>query len=144
MKVFKYAALFLALHSLPAFADAIEIGCPNVDKIKQGDIYPWIPEYIDSQQYVSAVDFTKFQTHLKKFEKARWDTSYYEKAHCFYSGDDSILNTIVIALDAFEPLPSPHWQWITDKSAECHSSLSTQCMVFAYVQIDPNEKRRDH
>ncbi len=123
--------LFLIFLSSFAFADPVEVACPDVNAIKQGRLYSWLPEYIEGQELVSIEDFKKFQTHVATFEKARWDAYYLETAHCFYSGNDAVLGKIVLAMDAYEPLTTSKWQWITKNSAECNSSEAADCVFVA-------------
>lgn len=76
----------------------------------------------------SAEDIEKFKKNVTEFNIARWDRDYLESAHCFYSGNDSIVDKIIFAQDAWGPEDNARWTWVKYKSkAECYSMNSMNC-----------------
>lgn len=107
---------------------AMTISCPTVSDIKNGEFKNWLPLYIDGEELASLHDVAQFQKYVTQFAIAKWNTSYLESAHCFYSGDGAIVNQIVLAQDAWRPVNDTHWSWIKiNKIAECSSTQSFEC-----------------
>lgn len=102
--------------------------CPTVEEIKKGNLGIWLPLYQDNEELASSSDTLLFESHVEKFDVARWSYDYAESGHCFYKGSDPILKQIVLAQDAWRPLENQYWTWIKpNKFAECHSDNASDC-----------------
>ena len=126
MKKSKYFILLL-LQCTMVFADPIKTFCPDPAEIKNNSLYPWLPIYKENEELASDNDMKKFKEHIQKFAIARWDVKYLETAHCFYTGDDPIVDKIILAADAWRPLVSTNWNWLSDKIAECRTLEERGC-----------------
>lgn len=110
-----------------AFASPTII-CPTIAEIKSGNYVPWLPLYINGEELISAVDEELFKKHVTGFFVAKWDISYLENGHCFYKGDDPIVEKVIFAQDAWQPVTNDHWNWtIQKKLAECYSEQTDSC-----------------
>lgn len=88
------------------------IFCPSVAEIKQHQFHTWLPLYKEGEELASAHDVATFMQSVRQFVTARWDKSYLESGHCFYQGNDPIIEKIIFAHDAFRPKMNFNWQWI--------------------------------
>src|SRR5690242_20464554 len=112
MNLFKLLILFFIFICRCSWADPIDIFCPTPAEIREGDFHSWLPLYKEGEELASNIDVIKFRSHVQKFEFARWDTTYLESAHCFYSGDDGILEKITFARDSWRPFSTENWNWV--------------------------------
>lgn len=120
--------LGLLFISVQAISQAHFVACPTVEKIKQEQLSDWLPLYKEGEELVSNNDLSLFKQHITHFDIAKWSTSYLESAHCFYRGQDPVVDRIVLAQDAWKPLVNGYWAWsVPYLLAECHSKTSEQC-----------------
>lgn len=129
--MFKQKILFFIL-SFSTFSTAIAkndmIICPTVDAIRQGQFNSWQPLYKDGEELASSKDVDKFKANVLSFDVAKWSTEYLESAHCFYRGKDPIVDRIVFAQDAWQPIVNNYWSWLIPyKFAECRSTNLKDC-----------------
>lgn len=106
---------------LTAYASPI-IFCPTIDEIKNEHYSPWLPLYIDREELASTNDVEKFKANVTSFSVAKWDKSYLENGHCFYKGNDPIMDKIIFAQDAWQPVTNSYWSWLDAKKlAACYA-----------------------
>lgn len=126
MNLFRFFILSILTCQI-GWADPIDIFCPTPAEIKEGNFHGWLPLDNESEKLASAVDVAKFREHVQRFKIARWNTAYFKSAHCFYSGDDEILEKITFARDVWRPFATVRWKWLSNKSAECAAGSAREC-----------------
>src|SRR5665213_1512022 len=94
---------FLVIFFYSVSISAQTISCPLVEDIKHGNFNRWLLLYIANEELATPKDTESFRNHLQTFAFAKWNKFYLENGHCFYKGDDPILNKIVLANDAWRP-----------------------------------------
>lgn len=99
---------------------ASTVTCPTVTEIQQGQFKDWLPLYQQYEELASVQDVALFKAHVTGFKKAVWDRKYLENGHCYYVGNDPIINKIVFAQDAWRPAENAQWQNVR---AECRSEV---------------------
>lgn len=105
------------------------ITCPTVETIKHEELLDWLPLYKEGEELASTLDVMTFRQHITHFDVAKWSTEYLENAHCFYRGDDPMVDRIVLAQDAWRPLVMGHWAWLIPyQLAECRSFNVHHCL----------------
>ncbi len=128
MKKIIYILLLIFCYFNSAVADLLS--CPSVNEIQNNNFNTWLPLYKEGEELASLADIEKFKAHVTHLELAVWDTAYLENAHCFYQGDDSIVNRITIAHDAYRPSQTINWRWIQPgRRAECSPMQPQDCRL---------------
>ena len=118
----------LILPSFMAWTQPDPITCPSVQDIKEQDWIEWQPLYIEGEELASYQDVETFKKHVTRFTVAKWSATYLESGHCFYQGTDPILDRIVYAHDAWQPVTNTIWSWLfPGKYAECRSEHVEDC-----------------
>jgi len=108
---------------LTAYASPV-IFCPTIDEIRNEHYSPWLPLYIDREELASTNDVEQFKANVTSFSVAKWDQSYLENGHCFYKGNDSIVDKIIFAQDAWQPVTNSYWHWLDAKKlAACYTEI---------------------
>lgn len=129
--MFKYKILFLFIGIctfITAHADDTVI-CPTVEEIKQDKFYDWLPLYKENEELISAKDLKKFKSNVTDLDVAKWAAEYSESAHCFYRGNDPIVDRIILGQDAWQPADDDHWSWLAAKKfVECRSQDVKDCV----------------
>lgn len=124
--IFSFTHIVLLFFSTVSFAD--QITCPSVNDIKNHNFNFWLPLYKEGEELASAHDVDQFRAHITEFVVAKWGKVYLENGHCFYKGDDPILEKIVFAQDAWRPVKNSHWTWINANAlAVCDSTNVAEC-----------------
>jgi hypothetical protein len=85
--------------------------CPTVDDIRQQAFGLWLPLYIDNGELASKIDVERFKKAVTKFVRAEWSPDYLEAGHCFYAGNDPIIDQITFASDTLTPKFSYYPPW---------------------------------
>lgn len=118
--MFKLIIGFVLLHiTTIAYAGSVNIFCPSVAEIKNGNFGSWLLLYTDGEELVSNQDVEIFKSQITSFNYAKWNAYYLEAAHCVYGGNDAIFNKVILAHDAWGPVVSEHWRWVGKYEAVC-------------------------
>lgn len=129
MMVMKLFFMGLGLMLWLAIGRAETIHCPAVEMIQAGQWGDWLPLYREGEELAFDSDVLQFQQQIMGFKLARWSTTYLESAHCFYYGSGPVLDRIVFAHDAWQPIKNPVWDWLVlNRLAVCQSEWVSDCL----------------
>ena len=121
-------SVLLFCHVSVVIANEDVVTCPSIAEIKDERFQAWLPLYKDGEELASQEDVEKFKKHVMSFETAIWSGDYLESAHCFYRGEDAIVNKIIFGQDSWNPVTSQYWYWERPaRIAKCNSSVQQDC-----------------
>lgn len=111
-----------------SYALTTTISCPTVSEIKRGEFDDWLPLYQENEELALDADVETFKKAVTAFQSAKWSRRYIENGHCFYAGDNPVMDKIIFATDALRPENTPQWQWTQPNIlAECYSDDVLRC-----------------
>lgn len=111
-----------------SYALTTTIACPTVSEIKRGEFNDWLPLYQENEELASDADVNVFKKFVTTFQSAKWSRHYLENGHCFYQGDNPMMDKIIFATDTPRPDNTSQWQWTQPSIlAECYSDEVLLC-----------------